>query len=136
MSGGRKDGAGKLDVLADNFVGVCETHSVIVRRNRVSFFIRLELLHGPFIVSSWSDRIISINRLHDAEHRDCFVINSDDGVEEYGVKQSFKRGRTMTMSETIACYVIVFLALLSLVLIIVWGFSLTDTSALLVNYPA
>jgi len=42
----------------------------------------------------------------------------------------------MTMSETIAFYVLVFLALLSLVLIIVWGFSLTDTSALLVNYPA
>ena len=64
MSGGRKDGAGKLAVLADNVVvGVCETHNVIVRRNRVSFFIRLELLHGPFIVSSWSDRIISINRL-------------------------------------------------------------------------
>jgi len=39
------------------------------------------------------------------------------------------------MSETIAIYLLVFFVLFSLVLIIVWGFSITDTSALLVNYP-
>ena len=40
------------------------------------------------------------------------------------------------MSEMIAFYVLVFLALLALVLMIVGAFSITDTSVLLVNYPA
>ena len=42
---------------------------------------------------------------------------------------------TMTMSETIAIYLLVFLVLFSFVLIIVWALSITDIAALLVNYP-
>ncbi len=41
----------------------------------------------------------------------------------------------MTMLETIAIYLFVFLVLFSFGLIIVWGLSITDTSALLLNYP-
>ena len=41
----------------------------------------------------------------------------------------------MTMSETIAIYLLVFLVLFSFLLIIVWALSITDISALLVNYP-
>ena len=38
------------------------------------------------------------------------------------------------MSETIAIYLIVFLVLFSLIMMIVWGLSLTDASALILNY--
>ena len=37
------------------------------------------------------------------------------------------------MSETIAVYLLVFLVLFSFVLIIVWGLSITDASALLAH---
>lgn len=37
------------------------------------------------------------------------------------------------MSETIAIYLLVFLVLFSFVLMIVWGLSITDASALLEN---
>lgn len=39
------------------------------------------------------------------------------------------------MSETIAIYFLVFLVLISLVLIILWGLSITDSLAFTVNYP-
>jgi hypothetical protein len=58
---------------------------------------------------------------------DYFVISGGGGPKGW-VELSFIGGRPMTMSETIAFYVLVFLALLSLVLIIAWGLSITDTS--------
>lgn len=39
------------------------------------------------------------------------------------------------MSATIAVYLLVFLVLLSFVMVIAWGLSITNTSALFVNYP-
>ena len=59
---------------------------------------------------------------------DKIVLDSDVG------ETWMMRRAKDTMTETIALYLLVFMVLFSLVLLMVWGFSISDTSWI-VNYP-
>lgn len=57
-------------------------------------------------------------------------IALDSDVGETWMMRRAKDART----ETIAIYLLAFMVLFSLVLLMVWGFSISDTSSI-VNYP-
>jgi hypothetical protein len=59
---------------------------------------------------------------------DKIVLDSDVG------ETWMMRRAKDTMTETIALYLLVFMVLFSLVLLMVWGFSISDTSSI-ANYP-